>query len=134
MELDGGELVESSGGSVVLTLPPDRAHGLAHAVDGVGWAALSRTLDDVAAGLGDPAALVCSARLAGSVPAERRLAAVELLGGLSAVQRVAVVDAASRWLGEDAGGELAYALLSAVCPSDAATTRAFLALLGPSSL
>jgi len=127
-ELDGGELVESAGGTVVLTMPPARAHDLAHAVDGTGWTALLRTLDRLAAVLGDPAALACSARLAGSVAASRRLAAAELLDGLSAMQRVAVIDAAASWLGEDAG-ELAYALLSAVCPPDA-TARAFLTLLG----
>jgi hypothetical protein len=50
---------------------------------------------------------------------------------LSAVQRFAVVDAAARWLEEDAGDELAYALLGAVCSTDVATNNAYLALLSP---
>jgi site-specific recombinase XerD len=48
-----------------------------------------------------------------------RLAAVAVLREreqrISAVQRIAVVDAAARWLAEDAGEELARALLEAVC-------------------
>jgi hypothetical protein len=55
--------------------------------------------------------------------------AAELLSGLSAVQRIAVVDPAARWLGEDPGGEPAYALLSAVSATDTTASRAFLALL-----
>jgi hypothetical protein len=41
-----------------------------------------------------------------------------------------VVDAAARWLDEDAGDELAYALLGAVCSAEATASRAYLALLG----
>ena len=67
--------------------------------------------------------------------APQRLAAVGVLAEreerLSAVQRFAVVDAAARWMDEDAGDELAYALLSAVCSTDAATSHAYLALLSP---
>lgn len=65
----------------------------------------------------------------------RRLAAVDVLreyeSTLTPVQRVAVVDSAARWLDEDAGDELAYALLGAVCLSDAVTSRAYLALITP---
>ena len=51
--------------------------------------------------------------------ATQRLAAVTVLrereSQISPIQRIAVVDAAARWLGEDAGEELARALLEAVC-------------------
>jgi len=147
VELDGGEVVESVGRSVVLTMPPTRAHRLAQLLDesvpavrsllGLAAAAadraLARVLEDGAAALGDPHATHRPSRMSGSVSAARRLAAVELLGdedALSAVGRVAAVDAAARWLEEDAGGELAHALLTAVCSVEATANRAYLALLG----
>ncbi len=49
---------------------------------------------------------------------------------LSAVQRVAVVDAAAWWLGEEAGDQLAWALLEAVCSASTTTGQVYVALLG----
>jgi hypothetical protein len=147
IELDSGELVETSGAAVRLTMPAARAHGLAHLLDE--WAAsagplagraaqtsgrvLARALEAGAAGLGDVEAARCAARLAGSVPTVRRLAALAVLGNcepaLSLVQRLAAVDAAARWLDEDAGDELAYALLAAVCSTGTSAGLAYLALI-----
>lgn len=158
VELDGGAVVEPDEQwpavddrppMIALRLPTPRAHSLAHLL--VDWAtafrlvpdhaevpstyALGRAMEDVAAALGDPGALACASRSGGSVSTERRLAAVGVLRehepSLTPVQRVAVVDSAARWLDEDAGDELAYALLGAVCLSDAVTTRAYLALIAP---
>jgi hypothetical protein len=95
--------------------------------------ALARVLEDGAVALGELHATQCPSRMPGPVSAARRLAAVELLGeedALSAVGRLAVVDATARWLDEDAGGELAHALLAAVCSAEATANRAYLALLG----
>lgn len=134
---------------IAVRLPAARAHSLAHLL--TNWAtafrlvpdhaeapstyALGRAVEDVAAALGDPGALACANRSRGSVSTERRLAAVGVLRehepSLTPVQRMAVVDSAARWLDEDAGDELAYALLGAVCLSDAVTTRAYLALIAP---
>jgi hypothetical protein len=148
VELDSGELVETAGAAVRLTMPAARAHGVAHLL--ADWAAsagpvvgraavsdtsvLARLLEDSAALLGDPDATLCAVRLAGSVPSRNRLAAVDVLGGqeepaLSMLQRLAAVDAAGRWLDEDAGDELAYALLAAVCSTETRAGRAYLALL-----
>jgi hypothetical protein len=65
------------------------------------------------------------------------LAAVAVLGEreaqLSAVQRLALVDAAAWWLSEPNGGEeLAYALLSASCSAEVTTEHVYLALIAPS--
>ena len=159
IDLDDGFAVEADGSSVdlgpgrgaapalVLRMLAARAHSLAHVLDD--WsrafrlapnrddrprdAILSRVLEDAAAALGDPAALLCAARLAGAVATDRRLAAVEILqfreARLSPLQRIAVVDAAARWMDEEAGDELAYALLAAVCSTDVITSHAYLALL-----
>jgi hypothetical protein len=64
------------------------------------------------------------------------LIAVAVLGEreacLSAVQRLALVDAAW-WLSEPNGGEeLAYALLAATCSEAVTTEHAYLALITPS--
>ena len=71
------------------------------------------------------------------MPAEQRLAAVAVLRdrepALSPLQRMAVIDAAARWMDEDTGDELAYALLSAACSSDVATSQAYVELLTPAS-
>lgn len=48
---------------------------------------------------------------------------------LSPVERIAVVDAAARWLDEDSGGELAFALLRAACSSEVVATQAYVELL-----
>jgi hypothetical protein len=49
---------------------------------------------------------------------------------LSAIQRLAVVDSAARWLSDEAGDELAWALLAAVC-SDAPRLAWHTSLIGP---
>jgi hypothetical protein len=65
------------------------------------------------------------------------LAAVAVLGEReaqsSAVQRLALVDAAAWWLSEPNGGEeLAYALLAATCSTEVTTTEhVYLALITP---
>jgi hypothetical protein len=71
------------------------------------------------------------------IPNRQRLAAVAVLGErepqLSAVQRLALVDAAAWWLSEPNGGEeLAYALLAATCSGGVTTEHAYLALITPS--
>jgi hypothetical protein len=160
VELDGGESVHADGAtvrtasgevvpSVSMTLPVARAHALAHLLDE--WAGafrlspgkstsgadrlLADALEAVAAAVGEPGALRCASRVSGGVTAPQRLAAVGVLAEreerLSAVQRFAVVDAAARWMEEDAGDELAYALLAAACSTDATTSHAYLALLTP---
>jgi hypothetical protein len=65
------------------------------------------------------------------------LAAVAVLGEreahLSAVQRLALVDAAAWWLSEPNGGEeFAYALLAASCAVEVTTEQVYLALITPS--
>ena len=52
---------------------------------------------------------------------------------LSAVQRLALVDAAAWWLAEPNGGEeFAYALLAASCAAEITTEHVYLALITPS--
>jgi hypothetical protein len=70
------------------------------------------------------------------IPNRQRLAAVAVLGEreahLSAVQRLALVDAAAWWLSEPNGGEeFAYALLAASCTADVTTEHVYLALITP---
>jgi hypothetical protein len=70
------------------------------------------------------------------IPNRQRLAAVAVLGEreahLSAVQRLALVDAAAWWLSEPNGGEeLAYALLTAACSAEVTTEHTYLALITP---
>jgi hypothetical protein len=49
---------------------------------------------------------------------------------LSAVQRLALVDAATWWLSEPNGGEqFAYALLAASCATEITTEHVYLALI-----
>ena len=95
--------------------------------------ALAWTLEAGAAAAGDPDAARCAVRVAGTPSASQRLAAVAVLREreqrISAVQRIAVVDAAARWLAEDAGEELARALLEAVCSESTTATFAYLALI-----
>jgi hypothetical protein len=96
--------------------------------------ALSRTLELAAAVLGggdEP--VVWSSRGSRVVSARQHLAAVAVLGereaDLSAVQRLALVDAAAWWLSEPNGGEeFAYALLAASCAAEVATEHVYLAL------
>jgi len=52
---------------------------------------------------------------------------------LSAIQRLALVDAAAWWLSEPNGGEeFAYALLAASCAAEITTEHVYLALISPS--
>jgi hypothetical protein len=138
-------------GMVTVQMPAARAHSLAHLVYDCGptlrpasdraekpsWPLLGRSLESVAVALGEPAALACAARLSGSVPQEQRIAAVGVLRAsepaLSPVERIAVVDAAARWLEEDAGDELALALLRAACSSPVNANRVYVELLTPAS-
>jgi hypothetical protein len=152
VELAGAAVVEAASGDpamVAVRLSAARAHSLAHLLGD--WTTgfrmtpdrgearstftLSRALEDVAAAVGDPGAMACAMRAPGSVTREQRMAAVAVLREeeptLSPVQRIAAVDAAARWMDEDAGDEMAYALLGAVCLSDTVTTRTYLALITP---
>lgn len=163
IDLDGGVTIEADGTTadlgpgaedepvLVLRMPRGRAHSLAHVLEDWSRAfrmapnrndkpqdwVLSRALEEASAALGDRRALGCEARLSGTVESGQRLAAVEVLKSreerLTPLQRVAVVDAAANWMNEDAGDELAYALLAAVCSTDVTTSHAYIALLTPTS-
>lgn len=153
VELDGGTLTVDGdvAGSVVLRLVPWRARSLARVLDE--WSAisrqfnpratqvvvdeleLSRTLATAASAVDADEPAFRSARGPRVVPSRQRLMAVAALAeyeaGLSALQRLAVVDAASWWLTEENGGEeLAHALLGATCMTETATQHAYLALIG----
>ena len=161
--LDHGEVVELDGGtlvldgqespSVVLRLAPWRARSVARVLQE--WSAvsrifhhstrphlheldLSRTLELAAAVLGSgDEPIVRSPRGSRIIPNRQRLAAVAVLGEreaqLSAVQRLALVDAAAWWLsGPNGGEEFAYALLAASCLAEATTEHVYLALITPS--
>jgi len=155
VELDGGTLVLDSeeSPSVVLRLAPWRARSVARVLQE--WSAvsrifyqstrphldeleLSRTLELAAAALGDGDKLILrSSRGSRVVSPRQRLAAVAVLGereaDLSAVQRLALVDAAAWWLSEPNGGEeFAYALLAASCAAEVTTEHAYLTLITPS--
>jgi hypothetical protein len=160
--LDRGEVVDLDGGtlvldgeespSVVLRLAPWRARSVAQVLQE--WSLvsrifhhptrphldeldLSRTLEMAAAVLGEgDEPPVRSARGPRVVPNRQRLAAVAVLGEreahLSAVQRLALVDAAAWWLSEPNGGEeFAYALLDASCATEVSTEHVYLALITP---
>ena len=160
--LDHGEVVELDGGtlvlggdespSVVLRLTPWRARSVARVLEE--WSAvsrvfhraprpilteleLSRTLDLAASALGDPEPVVPLVRGDRVVPSRQRLDAVAVLAEresrLSALQRLALVDAAASWLSEPNGGEqLAHALLGAACTTEVTAEYAYLALITPS--
>ena len=160
--LDHGEVVELDGGtlvldgaetpSVVLRLAPWRARSVARVLEE--WSSvsrifhrparpyqdelgLSRTLELAASALGDgDEPILRSPRGARAIPNRQRLAAVAVLGEreahLSAVQRLALVDAAAWWFSESNGGEeLAYALLAATCSAEVTTEHVYLALITP---
>jgi hypothetical protein len=158
--LDKGEVVELDGGtlvlegeespSVVLRLAPRRARSVARVLQE--WSsvsrifhpsarrhldelALSRALELAAAvfGGGDEP-MVRSPRGSRVISNRQRLAAVAVLGEreahLSAVQRLALVDAAAWWLSEpDGGEEFAYALLAASCAVEITTEHVYLTLI-----
>jgi hypothetical protein len=161
--LDHGEVVELDGGtlvldgeespSVVLRFTPWRARSVARVLQE--WSSvsrifhypsrshldeldLSRTLQLAAEALGEgDEPIVHSPRGSRVIPNRQRLAAVAVLGEretqLSAVQRLALVDAAAWWLSEPNGGEeLAYALLMATCSAEVTAEHVYLALITPS--
>src|SRR5436305_4131785 len=145
VELDGGTLVldGEESPSVVLRLAPWRARSLARVLEE--WSAvsrvfhraprpvlteleLSRTLDLAASVLGDPEPTSPLLRDDRAVPSRQRLDAVAVLAAresrLSALQRLALVDAAASWLSEPNGGDqLAYALLDAACTAEITTEQ-----------
>ena len=152
IEADGSTIRDPATGTqvpaVVLRMSPARAHVLAHVLDDWSRAALifatlrssevteralAWTLEAIAATSGDPEAGRCALRVAQTPTAAQRLAAVSVLQQrehrISPVQRIAVVDAAARWLAEDAGEELAQALLQAVCTKSTTASFAYLALI-----
>jgi hypothetical protein len=155
VELDGGTLVLDGGESpsVVLRLAPWRARSVARVLQE--WSSVSRifhhpnrphleelalswTLELAAAVLGDSdEPTLRSSRGSRVIPNRQRLAAVAVLGEreehLTAMQRLALVDAAAWWLSEPNGGEeLAYALLAASCAAEVTTEHVYLALITPS--
>lgn len=155
VELDGGILVldGEESPSVVLRLAPWRARSVARVLQE--WSSvsrifqhttrphldeldLSRTLELAAGVLGDPdEPILRSPRGPRVIPNRQRLAAVAILGEreehLSALQRLALVDAVAWWLSEPNGGEeFAYALLAASCAAEVTTELVYLALIAPS--
>ena len=160
--LDQGEVVQLDGGtlvvdgeespSVVLRLTPWRARSVARILEE--WSSvsrifnrsartpldeldLSRTLELAAATLDDSdEPILRFPRGDRAVSHRQRLAAVAVLSTretqLSAVQRLALVDAAAWWLSDPSGGEeLAYALLAATCSAEITTEHVYLALITP---
>ncbi len=97
---------------------------------------LSRMLDLAASALGDPEPSVPLVRGDRVVPSHQRLDAVAMLtereSRLSALQRLALVDAAASWLSEPNGGEqLVHALLGAACTTEVTAEHVYLALITP---
>jgi len=154
VELDGGTLVinDEQTPSILLRLTAWRARSMARML--AEWSTLaqtftrstrpyqdqldlSRTLDLAAATLDDnDEPTLHSPRGTRAVSNRQRLAAVAVLdtreAHLSAVQRVAVIDAAAWWLTDpDGGEELAHALLAATCSAEVTTEHAYLALITP---
>ncbi len=152
VETDGSTVTDPESGTavpaVLLRMSRTQAHMLAHVLDDwcrvalvfatlrsseVTERALAWTLEAGAAAAGDPEATRCTIRVPGTPPVAQRLAAAAVLREreqrISPVQRIAVVDAAARWLAEDAGEELAQALLEAVCSETTTANLAYLALI-----
>lgn len=161
VELDHGDVVELDGGtvavngeqypSVVLRLTPWRARSLARALEQ--WSAisrlfaqgrpvadelaLSRTLEMATATLDDDGGPpLRSSRDDNTASRSQRLAAVAVLAEreprLSAVQRLALVDAAAWWMTDPYGGhELAHALIDGACSDPVTTQHVYLALITP---
>ncbi|MBV9650688.1 MAG: hypothetical protein JO296_11185 [Pseudonocardiales bacterium] len=162
VELDHGDVVELDGGtvavngeqdpSVVVRLTPWRARSLARALEE--WSAisrlfaqgrrpvadewaLSRTLKMAAAALDDDGGPpLRSSRDDNTASNSQRLAAVAVLAEreprLSAVQRLALVDAAAWWMTDPNGGhELAHALIDGGCSDPVTTQHVYLALITP---
>ena len=99
---------------------------------------LSRILELAASVFGNSdEPLVRCPRRDQTVPSRQRLAAVAVLAerepGLSAVQRLALVDAAAWWLTDPAGGhELAHALIDGACADQVTAEHVYLTLITPS--
>lgn len=153
VELDGGTLLlgDEESPSVLLRLTPWRARSVARVLEE--WSAvsrvfhraprpilteleLSRTLDLAASALSDPEPPMPMQRGSQTVPSRQRLDAVAVLAQretrLSALQRLALVDAAASWLSEPNGGDqLAHALLAAACTTEVTAEHAYLALITP---
>lgn len=154
LELDGGTVTINNEDtpSVLLRLTSWRARSMARVL--AEWSSvaqtftrsarpyldeldLSRTLELAAAVLDDSDEPTLRApRGTRMVSNQQRLAAVAVLGTreahLSAVQRLALVDAAAWWLTDpDGGEELAHALLTATCTAQISTEHVYLALITP---
>jgi hypothetical protein len=154
IELDGGTLVldGEESASVVLRLAPWRARSLARVLEE--WSEVSRVFNLPARPHLDELDLSRTLELAASVhgendepllrftrgtrtiPSDQRLAAVAMLAAresqLSAVQRLALVDACAWWLSDAEGGpQLAHALLAATCTDAVTTQHVYLALTTP---
>jgi hypothetical protein len=152
VEADGSTITDpASGGpvpAVVLRMSRTRAHVLAHLLED--WCRIARvfvtlrstevteralawTLEAGAAAAGDPGAAQRAVGIPETPSPTQRLAALTVLRErerrISPVQGIAVVDAAARWLAEDAGEELAEALLRAVCSDTATANLVYLALI-----
>ncbi|MGH3982440.1 MAG: hypothetical protein ACRDST_07065 [Pseudonocardiaceae bacterium] len=145
VELDGGTLMlgDEESPSVLLRLTPWRARSVARVLEE--WSTvsrvfhraprpilteleLSRTLDLAASAFGDPEPTVPLVRGDRVIPSRQRLDAVAVLAEresrLSALQRLALVDAAASWLSEPNGGDqLAHALLAAACTTEITVER-----------
>lgn len=152
VELDGSTVTDPVSGSevpaVLLRMSPGRARALAGVLEG--WCrvapvfatlrsseAAERVLAWSLAAGADAAGAPGGASRGPDAPfvpsASQRLAAVAVLSEreqrMSPIQRLAVVDAAARWLAEEAGEELARALLGAACTEAATANFAYLALV-----
>ena len=154
VETDGSTVTDPVSGAavpaVLLRMTRARAHTLAHVLQD--WSrvalvfatlhssetterALAWTLEAGAAAAGDPAASRCAMPTPETPSVAQRMAAVAVLdereSGISPIQRIAVIDAAARWLAEEAGEELARALLEAVCTKRTTANFVYLALIEP---
>jgi hypothetical protein len=152
VETDGSTIMDPESGAavpaVLLRMTRTRAHALAHILED--WCrvalvfatlrssemterALAWTLEAGAAAAGDPEAVRCALGVPEPPSTAQRLAAVRVLrereARISPVQAIAVVDAAARWLAEDAGEELARALLEVACAETTTANFAYLALI-----
>jgi|SRR5579859_8052608 len=136
--------------AVLLRMTPARAHLLSHVVDDwcrialvfatlrsaeVTERALAWTLENGAAALGDAEARRCPRSRPETPTAAQRLAAVSVLRerepGITPVQAIAVIDGAARWLAENAGEDLAQALLQVACRDAITANFVYLALIEP---
>ncbi|HCU93568.1 MAG TPA: hypothetical protein DHU96_12900 [Actinobacteria bacterium] len=152
VETDGSTVTDPASGSpvpaVLLRMSRTRAHTLAHLLDD--WCRVARVyatlrssevteralvwaLEASAAATGDPEATRCALSGPQAPSVAQRLAAAAVLSErehrINPVQRIAIVDAAARWLAEDAGEDLAEALLQAVCSDPVTANFVYLALI-----